>query len=110
MRDSVAQPNHGKHPVLYADGRKFYVCPFGTPNWMKMVAADRTAFPDVEIILGRSHDIAVGQGAGWSIDCLHIDGDHSYEGSRQDFLDYKPLMAPAGVIVPCAPLFDGDSI
>ncbi|MDP9171002.1 MAG: class I SAM-dependent methyltransferase, partial [Acidobacteriota bacterium] len=34
----------------------------------------------------------------WSIDYLHIDGDHSYEGSRQDFFDYKPLVAPGGIV------------
>lgn len=28
-----------------------------------------------------------------------IDGDHSFEGVRQDMLDYYPLLAPGGVIV-----------
>lgn len=34
----------------------------------------------------------------WKIDYLHIDADHSYEGSLRDFHDYKDLMSPGGVI------------
>ena len=72
--------------------------PYGRPFWLPEDSYFRTSFPDVELIFGRSHDVALGEGAGWKIDYLHIDGDHSHEGSRQDFFDYKPLMAPGGVI------------
>lgn len=30
---------------------------------------------------------------------IFIDGDHSYEGVRQDILDYFPLLAPGGIMV-----------
>lgn len=36
--------------------------------------------------------------AGTPLDFLFIDGDHSYEGVRRDFLDYGPLVRPGGLI------------
>ena len=35
---------------------------------------------------------------GDKIDFLFIDGDHSYEGARKDFEQYKPLMRDGGII------------
>lgn len=32
------------------------------------------------------------------IDFLFIDGDHSYEGVKQDFEDYSPLVRPGGLV------------
>jgi predicted O-methyltransferase YrrM len=37
--------------------------------------------------------------AGRQLDILFIDGDHTYEGCRQDFEMYSPLVKPGGVIV-----------
>jgi cephalosporin hydroxylase len=36
--------------------------------------------------------------AGRPIDALFIDGDHHYDGVRQDFLMYGPLVRPGGLI------------
>jgi predicted O-methyltransferase YrrM len=36
---------------------------------------------------------------GKEIDLLFIDGDHTYEGVRQDFEAYAPLVKPSGLIV-----------
>lgn len=36
--------------------------------------------------------------AGRKIDVLMIDADHSYEGVRQDFVLYAPLLAPTGFV------------
>lgn len=33
------------------------------------------------------------------IDFLFIDGDHSYEGVKQDFLDYEPFVKKGGIVV-----------
>jgi len=33
-----------------------------------------------------------------SIDFLFVDGDHTYEGAKQDFQDYGPLVKPGGWI------------
>lgn len=35
---------------------------------------------------------------GTPVDFLFIDGDHSYEGVKRDFLDYGPLVRPGGII------------
>jgi len=32
------------------------------------------------------------------LDFLFIDGDHTYEGARQDFANYAPMVRPGGVI------------
>jgi len=32
------------------------------------------------------------------LDLLFIDGDHSYDGVKQDFENYRPLVAPGGII------------
>lgn len=34
-----------------------------------------------------------------SIDCIFIDGDHTYKRAMEDILNYTPLMAPNGVIM-----------
>lgn len=34
----------------------------------------------------------------WPVDFLFIDGDHTYEGVKQDFNDYAPLVAKGGLI------------
>jgi len=34
-----------------------------------------------------------------NLDVLYIDGDHSYEGAKQDFKVYKELMKEGGVII-----------
>ena len=36
---------------------------------------------------------------GRTVDLLFIDGDHTYEGVRQDFEMYSPLVRPGGLIV-----------
>jgi predicted O-methyltransferase YrrM len=44
--------------------------------------------------LGRVQNILQGK----SLDFLFIDGDHSYEGAKQDFDLYSPLVHPGGMI------------
>lgn len=34
----------------------------------------------------------------WKIDFLYIDGDHSYEGVKQDFKTYVQFVAPGGIV------------
>jgi predicted O-methyltransferase YrrM len=43
--------------------------------------------------LGRVREV------GGKLDLLFIDGDHSYQGVRQDYLDYSPLVRPGGWVV-----------
>lgn len=55
------------------------------------------------VIVGNSHDqptweaLAEALDGQW-IDCLFIDGDHSYEGVRQDYEMYRQLVRPGGLI------------
>jgi cephalosporin hydroxylase len=55
------------------------------------------------VIKGDSHDSIVLEKArsffSVGLDLLFIDGDHSYEGCKQDFMDYGPLILPGGLIV-----------
>lgn len=57
----------------------------------------------MELIRGDSHTVEVQRSLRAvlhrkPVDFLFIDGDHSYEGVRQDFWDYAPLVKPGGVI------------
>jgi len=56
-----------------------------------------------QMIIGDSHStktVAVLEQrlAGRPIDCLFIDGDHSYDGVRQDYEMYQTLVRPGGLI------------
>ena len=56
-----------------------------------------------EVVYGDSHtqatyDALVQLLAGDPVDVLFIDGDHSYDGVKQDFEMYGPLVRPGGVI------------
>jgi predicted O-methyltransferase YrrM len=57
----------------------------------------------IELVLGDSHAATTRSHVerllgGRELDVLFIDGDHSYEGVRQDFHDYAPLVRPGGLI------------
>jgi hypothetical protein len=86
---------------------------YGRPLWLSEDNFFRKQFPDIEIIMDTTHNVALNEGKNWKINYLHIDADHSLEGAYQDFIDYLPLMAPRGVItfhdtrdnhMPCAKL------
>lgn len=56
------------------------------------------------ILRGDSHSRASkawleGHLDGRSVDVLHIDGDHSYDGVRTDFEMYEPLVRPRGLVL-----------
>jgi cephalosporin hydroxylase len=76
----------------------------GYPEW-KIPLYERFALPGQRLDLVRddSHDPAVRRQiveilGGRAIDFLFIDGDHSYEGVRQDFETFAPLVRPGGLI------------
>lgn len=57
----------------------------------------------VHLVRGDSHDPAVKARVvralgGRPIDLLFIDGDHSYDGVKQDFEMYAPLVRPGGAV------------
>lgn len=58
---------------------------------------------ELAYVQGSSHDRATRERlrdvlGGRPIDLLFIDGDHTYEGARDDFLDYRELVREGGLI------------
>jgi predicted O-methyltransferase YrrM len=65
----------------------------------KLSGADKKTF----FIRANSHDHSTRERleeilSGRKIDVLFIDGDHSYAGAKNDFLQYLPLVRPGGLI------------
>ena len=58
------------------------------------------AYPRFRSIIGDSRLIRIIDQAsiGETYDFIFIDGDHSYEGVRWNFLDYRTLLSPGGCI------------
>lgn len=50
------------------------------------------------LIEGDSHDPAIIDQAEGPFDAAFIDGDHSYEGVRADWLNYSPLIRSGGLV------------
>jgi predicted O-methyltransferase YrrM len=76
----------------------------GYPRW-KARLFGRLVLPgqELHLIRGNSHEpsthraVARALGAR-KVDLLFIDGDHTYEGVRQDFEQYRSLVRPGGLI------------
>jgi predicted O-methyltransferase YrrM len=72
----------------------------------------------VRLVRGDSHSAQSKQRVrrlleGQALDFLFVDGDHTYEGVKQDVADYAPLVRPGGIvalhdIVPSGPGKHGD--
>lgn len=71
---------------------------FGRPKWMSEDSHFRINYPDIEILIDSTANIAKEKQGDWKIDYLHIDADHSFEGAMKDFRDYLPLMSKNGII------------
>lgn len=74
------------------------------------------ALDEPTIIVGDSHDAntiarLTKQLGGRAIDCLFIDGDHTYDGVRRDYEMYSPLVRSGGLIAihDIAPILPGQS-
>jgi hypothetical protein len=73
---------------------------WGTPAWRPDDSWFRRRFPDVEIVLALTEPAFRERFApeGLTVDYLHIDADHAYDGVRRDWELYSTLVAPEGVI------------
>lgn len=73
---------------------------WGKPCWGPPDSTFRTNYPDVEILLSYTsaahREVFVPRGI--QIDFLHIDADHHYEGVKQDWDLFSPLVRDSGVI------------
>lgn len=55
-------------------------------------------FPSAEIHEGNSHDPAMVESVGGLFDFIFIDGDHTYDGVRADWLAWSPHVRPGGLV------------
>lgn len=72
---------------------------YGRPNWLSEDSFFRANYSDIEVLVKDTGEVAkllVEQGQ--CIDYLHIDADHSHEGSLRDFKSYLPLMRENSLI------------
>jgi len=83
----------------------------GRPDYFHQDSFFRKRFPAIQLVKMESADYAaVAKKQNITIDYLHIDGDHTYEGALSDFTNYLPLMSHKGLItfhdtgslLPCA--------
>jgi hypothetical protein len=70
---------------------------WGNPMWLSKKSFFRKNFPDIILHLDKSENVLPTFEKN-SLDYIHIDGDHSYEGCKADFELSLPLLAPDGVM------------
>ena len=91
----------------------------GYPRWRaRLYRSFAREGQRVELVLGDSHERRTRERirrllSERALDLLFVDGDHTYEGVKQDFADYSPLVRPGGLvafhdIVPGGPGKHGD--
>jgi hypothetical protein len=73
---------------------------WGSPYWLDENSTCRKNYPDIELVLKLTEDafneFFVPQNI--SIDYLHIDADHHYDGAKRDWDQYRTLVPDNGVI------------
>lgn len=66
---------------------------FGTPDYLQPNSFLRTHFADIEFLIKTTRDAACMFESGKiKIDYLHIDADHTFEGTLADYETYRPFM------------------
>jgi hypothetical protein len=73
---------------------------WGSPYWLDESSTFRENYPEVEIVLKLTEDAfnEVFVPNNISIDYLHIDADHHYDGAKKDWDLYRTLVSDNGVI------------
>ncbi|TNF98975.1 MAG: class I SAM-dependent methyltransferase [Gammaproteobacteria bacterium] len=73
---------------------------WGSPYWIDEDSTFRNNYPDIEIVLKLTEDAfnEVFLPNNISIDYLHIDADHHYDGAKRDWDLYRTLVSDNGVI------------
>ena len=61
--------------TILVDGN---IGPFGRPMWLKNGSFFRQRYPEIEIILDTTSNVAKAQAKDWNIDYLHIDADRAH--------------------------------
>ena len=73
---------------------------WGSPAWLAESSFFRRAFPDIELVLRTTEQAAaeVFAAQGITIDYLHIDADHSFEGCLADFMAYRRFLRVGSIL------------
>jgi len=73
---------------------------WGSPYWLKEDSTFRKNYPEIELVLKLTEDAfnEVFVPENISIDYLHIDADHHYDGAKRDWDLYRTLVPNNGVI------------
>ena len=73
---------------------------WGAPVWLSPGSFFRQAFSDVELVISTTREAAKSYFASQAItiDYLHIDADHTFEGCLQDFLLYRPFLTEGSLV------------
>lgn len=73
---------------------------WGSPSWLDESSTFRVNYPDVEIELGLTEEVIGNffRSREITIDFLHVDADHHYDGVKRDWDLYSPLVNDGGVI------------
>ena len=73
---------------------------WGTPNWLEPHSFFRTHFSDVELVIERTSAAALNwfMPQNLTIDYLHIDADHSFEGCMADFKNYSAFLTEGSLV------------
>ena len=96
MRQAQRDLNMTKARTVLIDAN---VGDWSRPEWMDKGSFFKSQYSDIEIIMDKSSSVFRQSATkDWKIDYLHIDGDHSHQGSLEDFQNYKSLMSPRGII------------
>lgn len=69
---------------------------WGTPRWLSPDSFFRSNFPDIQLHIMTSRKAAAHVFADLPLDYVHVDGDHSEEGCREDVMTYAGLLSPNG--------------
>jgi len=96
LRQAQRDLNLPESKTVLVDG---CVGKWGRPRWLKEDSFFKSHYPEIEIILDTTANVAKAQAKKWQIDYLHIDADRSTMGALQDFLDYLPYMSKDGTII-----------
>ncbi len=89
----------GESRTILVDGN-LPAAGWGAPVWLAPDSFFRATYPDVELVIDHTSNAArdVFQAQGLTIDYLHIDADHSFEGCLNDFQTYRPFLHEGSLV------------
>jgi len=96
LRQAQRDLNLSDSKTILVDGN---IGMFGRPVWLNQKSFFRQQYPEIEIIIDTTANVAKNHAVEWTIDYLHIDADRTVTGALQDFLDYVPYMSQEGTII-----------